>query len=66
MADSNLLLQTWMFAIHMNMTNPKGVSSLQLHRDLGIYQKAAWHLGHRIRETMITEAVQFEEPVEFD
>ena len=31
-------------------TNLKGHSSMKLHRDLGITQKSAWHLGHRIRE----------------
>ncbi len=66
MADSNLPFQTWVFAIHIIMTNPKGVSSLKLHRDLGISQKAAWHLGHRIRESMISETVQFDGPIEVD
>lgn len=28
----------------------KGVSSMKLHRDLGINQKSAWYLAHRIRE----------------
>ena len=32
-------------------TSLKCVSSMKLHRDLGITQKSAWHLAHRIRQT---------------
>ena len=32
-------------------TNIRGVSSMKLHRDLGITQKSAWFLAHRLRET---------------
>ena len=43
---------------------------MKLHRDLGITQKTAWHLAHRIRETWNdeTEAVakRFAGPVEAD
>ncbi len=38
-------------AFYLFATNLKGVSSMKLHRDLGITQKAAWHMAHRIRET---------------
>lgn len=34
------------------MTNLKGVSSMKLHCDLGVIQKAAWFMLHRIREAM--------------
>ena len=30
---------------------PKGISSVQLHKELGITQKTAWHLAHRLRKT---------------
>ena len=30
-------------------TNLKGVSSMKLHRELGIGQKAAWFMLHRLR-----------------
>ena len=36
-------------------TNLKGVSSLKLHRDLEITQKAAWHLAHRIRQVYLND-----------
>ncbi len=50
MHASPLGYQTWLFAIYIMTTNFKGHSSMKLHRDLGITQKSAWHLGHRIRE----------------
>lgn len=34
------------------MSNPKGKSSVQLAADLGITQKSAWHLSHRIRRVL--------------
>ena len=35
----------WLFAMYSLLTNLKGTSSMKLHRDLGITQKSAWHLG---------------------
>ena len=43
MHGSNLGLRVWVTAIHLLMSRPKGISSRQLHRDLGISYKAAWH-----------------------
>ena len=51
MHNSRLGLQVWAVAIYLLVTNLKGVSSRKLHRDLGVTQKTAWHLAHRIRET---------------
>ena len=66
MQASNLPLRTWLFAAYRLVTSPKGVSSMQLHRDLGITQKNAWHLGHRIREAWNTYAQRYFGPVEVD
>jgi len=54
MARSHISLQNWAFAIYLAVTNLKGVSSMKLHRDLGISQKAAWFMLHRIREALAT------------
>ena len=51
MQGSKLGLQTWVIAIYLLSTNLKGASSMKLHRDLGVTQKTAWYLAHRIRET---------------
>ncbi len=66
MHDSKLSLSTWAMAFYLMSTRPKGVSSMQLHRDLGITQKSAWHLAHRIRETWNDEVRKFAGPVEVD
>ena len=39
---------------------------MQLHRDLGITQKSAWHMARRIRETLATHQGRFAGPVEVD
>ena len=63
---SNLPLRIWVWAIYLEMTNLKGVSSMKVHRDLGITQKTAWHLQHRIRTAFLREFEQFTGPVEVD
>ena len=51
MHSSKLGYQVWAVAIFLVMTYPKGMSSVQLGKDLGISQKSAWHLAHRLRKT---------------
>ena len=50
MESSRLPLRKWVFAMYLCSTNLKGVSSMKLHRDLGITQKTAWFMLGRIRE----------------
>lgn len=50
--DSKIPLQKWFAGIYLITSHKKGISSLQLHRDLGITQKSAWYLLHRIRHTL--------------
>ena len=66
MQSSNLPLTTWALAFYLYSTNLKGVSSTKLHRDLGITQKSAWHLAHRIRETWNNGPGHLDGPVEVD
>ena len=66
MHDSRLSLSKWALAFFLFSTNLKGVSSMKLHRDLGITQKSAWYLAHRIRETWDDSAERFAGPVEVD
>ena len=65
MHDSKLPLSKWAIALYLYSTNLKGVSSMNLHRDLGITQKAAWHMAHRIRECY-DDAIKFSGTVEVD
>ena len=66
MHDSKLSLGKWAMAFYLFSTNLKGVSSMKLHRDLGITQKAAWHMAHRLREVWNDEMDVFAGPVEAD
>jgi transposase-like protein len=50
--DSPLALGTWLPAVWMVVNSKNGVSSCELARDLGITQKSAWHMAHRIRAAM--------------
>ena len=66
LADSNLSLGKWALAFYLYSTHLKGVSSMKLHRDLGISQKAAWHMAHRIREAWNAEIGKLAGEVEVD
>ena len=66
MEGSNLGFQTWAIAIYLLMTNLKSVSSMKLHRDLGITQKSAWFLAHRLREAWKETGDPFGGPAEAD
>ena len=48
--NSRLPLHKWLFAIYMVVTARKGVSSLQISKELDVTQKTAWFLLQRIRE----------------
>jgi transposase-like protein len=52
MEDSALGLDKWMTAVWMLVACKNGISSHELARSLGITQKSAWFMLHRIREAM--------------
>ena len=66
MESSKLGFQVWAIALYQVTTNLKGVSSMKLHRDLGITQRSAWFLAHRLREAWKDNGPQFAGPVEAD
>ena len=66
MAASNLGFQVWILAIYLLTTGIKGTSSMKLHRDLGVTQKTAWHLSHRIRAMWQAGDFLLSGPVEAD
>lgn len=67
MRDSNLGAQTWLLAIFLIVSNPKGRSSVQLAADLGVCQKTAWHVGHRVRKALADGSLPgFDGPLEAD
>ena len=66
LAESNVPLHKWLMAIYLLNTNLKGVSNMKLARDLGIMQKTAWFLAHRIKEFMKEKEELLVNPVEAD
>ena len=66
MQGSELGYQVWAVAIYMLTTSLKSVSSMKLHRDLGVTQKTAWYLAHRIRKSFEGSDQNFSGVVEAD
>ena len=48
--ESKLPLHKWLFCMYLLYTSRKGISSIQVAKTLGVTQKTAWFLCHRIRE----------------
>ena len=55
MEDSALGLDKWLLAMWLVASNRNGISSWELHRALGVTQKTAWFMLHRIRLAMQDE-----------
>jgi transposase-like protein len=50
---SHIPLHKWLLATHLMVSSKKGISSAQLHRNLGFGSyRTAWFMSHRIREAM--------------
>ena len=54
MEDSPIGLDKWLAAIWLIANAKNGISSYEVHRALGVTQKTAWFLLHRIRLAMQT------------
>lgn len=54
MEDSPIGLDKWLAAIWLIANAKNGISSYEIHRALGVTQKTAWFLLHRIRLAMQT------------
>jgi transposase-like protein len=47
---SHIPLHKWLYAMYLMVTARKGISSMQLAKEIGVTQKTAWFLLHRLRE----------------
>jgi transposase-like protein len=52
--DSAIPLSKWLPAVWLLTNSKNGISSYELHRAIGVTQKSAWFMLHRIREAMQT------------
>lgn len=66
MQSSKIGYRKWAIAIYLLTTGIKGTSSMKLHRDIGVTQKTAWHMAHRIREAWSYELSPLTGTVEID
>ncbi len=66
MEASNLKPRLWAITMYYVMTARKGISSLQLSKELGITQKSAWFLLHRVREACQQTHYKLTDVVEVD
>ena len=66
MEGSKLGYQIWAVATYLLTTSLKSVSSMKLHRDLGVTQTTAWYLAHRIRKSFEQDDQNFSGIVEVD
>ena len=47
---SKIPLHKWIYAMYLVVTSRKGISSLQLAKEIGVTQKTAWFMLQRLRE----------------
>ena len=66
MDSSNVGYQKWAMAMYLFTTSLKGVSSMKLHRDIGVTRKTAWFMLHRLRAAMAEHGADYPGPVEAD
>src|ERR1035437_8284247 len=54
--NTKIPLSKWFVSIYIATSHKKGISSLQLSRDIGVTQKTAWFILHRFRESIRSKA----------
>lgn len=66
--DSKIEIRKWLFAIWMLTSHKKGIASTTLARDIGVTQKTAWFMLHRLRHAARTRSFnrQLKNEVEAD
>lgn len=65
-AESPIGLHKWLYAMYLFVTSRKGISSVQLHCQIGVTQKTAWHMLHRLREACGNDTTKLSGLVEID
>lgn len=64
--ESKIPLRKWFIAIYLLTTHKKGISSVELAQHVGVSQKTAWFMDHRIREAMKQDGYKLSGIIETD
>lgn len=63
---SHVPLHKWVYAIYLLVTARKGISSMQLAKEIGITQKSAWFVLQRLREACGGKLTKLQGTIEID
>ena len=63
---SHVPLHKWIYAMYLMVTARKGISSMQLAKEIGVTQKSAWFMLQRLREACGGDAGKLSGTVEID
>ena len=63
---SHIPLHKWLYAMYLLVTSRKGISSMQLAKQIGVTQKSAWFVLHRLREACGSDLEKLQGIVEID
>ena len=64
--ESKIPLRKWFMAIYLLTTSGKGISSVQLAKQVGVTQRTGWFIDHRIRSAMSQNGGQLFGTIEAD
>ncbi len=64
--ESKIPFRKWFIAIYLLTTCKKGISSIELAKKVGVTQKTAWFMDHRLREAMSQSGEKLRGEVEAD
>ena len=63
---SHIPLHKWLYAMYLLVTARKGISSMKIAKEIGVQQKSAWFMLHRLREACGGELAKLQGIVEVD
>ena len=63
---SHIPLHKWLYAMYLLLTARKGISSMQVAKQIGVTQKSAWFMLQRLREACAGELEKLQGMVEID
>ena len=63
---SHVPLHKWIYAMYLLVTSRKGISSMQLAKEIGITQKSAWFVLQRLREACGNDPTMLQGIIEVD